>query len=168
MLLNLLVFANISHAISKDERQNGDQTVQNPASLRLQQPAMPNQKSIPRPPIKPIDHAGDPNQNESVFAKLNAVINSIAMLEKKIQERIRLLDKAQTGKEKETIQNEIDELNQSIKDQENTFALIQTGGLSLSRVEDAQDRAFDWQKNLLEILQPIMNELHEYTEVRRI
>lgn len=90
------------------------------------------------------------------------------MLEKKIQERIRLLNKAQTGKEKETIQNEIDELNQSIKDQENTFALIQTGGLSLSRVEDAQDRAFDWQKNLLEILQPIMNELHEYTEVRRI
>ncbi|SEN14235.1 hypothetical protein [Nitrosomonas marina] len=105
--------------------------------------------------------------DESVFSKLNAIIDAISALEKELEAKSRLLTRANTETEKTTILNEIDEINRLIKEQENTFELIQTGGLDLAKIEDSDDKTFDWQKNLLEILQPIMNELHEYTEGKR-
>lgn len=171
LFCSLLFSAAHSYAESDDAPpMDGDQAAQQQDELLRSQPQtalVPKPKLKPTPPISSNGTAGSSLQNEVVFEKLNAITESIKALEEKHQERVNLLNKAKTEKEKETIQNEIDAIDQSIKDQENTFALIQTGGLNFSKVEDSEDKTFDWQKNLLEILQPIMNELHEYTEVQR-
>lgn len=69
--------------------------------------------------------------------------------------------------EKMRIQLKIDELRQSIAEQEKSFEMIQTGGLELAKIEASQKESFDWQKDLLEILQPIMNELRQLTKDKR-
>ena len=168
LFCSLLFFAVYGHAVSDEAPPVGNgQTVPQDEQLQSQPSFVPEPKSKPQPPAQPENGENDPIQQEVVFDKLNAITESIQTLEKRYQERARLLNRAKSEKEKEIIQSEIDEIDQSLRDQESTFALIQTGGLSLSRAEDAQDKTFDWQKNLLEILQPIMNELHEYTEVQR-
>ncbi|SER76370.1 hypothetical protein SAMN05421690_106911 [Nitrosomonas sp. Nm51] len=119
-----------------------------------------------KPSIKP-SAVEKLSEDESVYSKLNAIIDAISALEEELEAKSDLLNKAKTEKGKTTILNEIDEINRLIKEQENTFELIQTGGLDLAKIEDSDDKAFDWQKNLLEILQPVMNELHAYTEDKR-
>lgn len=123
----------------------------------------------PSPARKPSPDqlAEQSSREEVIFAKLNTIINNINVLKNELEDKTILLNKAKTEKEKTTILNEIDEINQLIKEQENAFEVIQTGGLDLAKVDDSQDKIFDWQKNLLEILQPIMNELHQYTEDKR-
>lgn len=105
--------------------------------------------------------------DEPIFSKLNAIVDTISVLKAELEAKSKVLKKTNLEQEKTTILSEIDEINRTIKEQQNTFELIQTGGLDLAKIEDSSDKTFDWQKNLLEILQPVMNELHEYTEGKR-
>ncbi|HBV21605.1 MAG TPA: hypothetical protein PKM20_09080 [Nitrosomonas sp.] len=166
---NILLFLLFSGALllitdSRAENAELPQADNNRATLKATTwPLSPRHK----PSRNDLQSEEQSSHEEVVFNKLNTIIDNINVLKKELEDKTILLNKAKTEKEKTTILNEIDEINQLIKEQENAFEVIQTGGLDLAKVEDSQDKSFDWQKNLLEILQPIMNELHQYTEDKR-
>jgi len=98
--------------------------------------------------------------------KLNDIVNNITVQKKEIENRLLLLKKAKTEQEKNKIQAEVDEISQSIEEQTSSFEMILTAGQELAK-EVQEIEPFDWQKDLLEILQPIMSELRQMTENRR-
>ena len=124
--------------------------------------------SLPLPKEKPMLSSNKPLHEEKAFFRtLNGIIKSIKLQKKEIAEKSNLLKKAKTEQDKINIQLKIDSLDQSVKEQERSFELLQTGGLELARIEATEEKTFDWQKDLLEILQPIMNELRQLTKERR-
>ncbi|MXS78665.1 hypothetical protein ABF87_12010 [Nitrosomonas sp. JL21] len=99
--------------------------------------------------------------------KLNDILKSIHAHRKEIEEKLQLLSEAKTEQEKEKIQSGIDTIQQSIEAQENSFEMILTAGIELSDDETSASNEFDWQKDLIEILQPFLRELHKLTENKR-
>lgn len=104
---------------------------------------------------------------EPTTIKLNDILKSIAAHKKEIQEKLPLLEDAQTEQEKEKIQSMIETIQQSISDQEHSFEMILTAGIELDDDETSASNDFDWQKDLIEILQPFLRELHKLTENKR-
>lgn len=129
------------------------------------------QTGTPSPPLpkdKPTLSSNKPlHEEKAFFQTLNGIVNSIKLQKKEIEENSDLLKKVKTEQDSINIQLKINELSQSVEEQEKSFELIQTGGLELARIEATQEKNFDWKKDLLEILQPIMNELRQLTEERR-
>lgn len=99
--------------------------------------------------------------------KLNDILESIQRHKIEVEEKLRVLKDAQTEQEKEKIQSAIDTIQESIADQENSFEMILTAGIELSDDETSTSNEFDWQKDLTEILQPFLRELHKLTENKR-
>ncbi len=155
-ILVLLCMAK-SHAANAERLiSNSDHTVQTGTSSR------------PLPKDKPTLLSNMPLHDGKAFYQiLNGIVHSIKLQKKEIEEKSDLLKKAKTEQDRISIQLKINVLSQSVEEQEKSFELIQTGGLELARIEATQEKTFDWQKDLLEILQPIMNELRQLTEERR-
>ncbi|MCP5245030.1 MAG: hypothetical protein H6937_03315 [Burkholderiales bacterium] len=99
--------------------------------------------------------------------KLNDIVDSIQSQKKEIEERLGMLKKTKSEQEKNKIQSEIDEISRTIEDQKTSFELILTAGQELASEEPEEEKQFDWQKDLLEIVQPILSELRQMTENRR-
>lgn len=162
--LNIIVLAILvllcmtkSHAANEERLiSNSEHTIQTGTS------SLPLPKDKPTLSIKKPLHKG-----KAFFQTLNGIVHSIKLQKKEIEEKSDLLKKAKTEQDRINIQLKINELSQSVEEQEKSFELIQTGGLELARIEATQEKAFDWQKDLLDILQPIMNELRQLTQERR-
>ncbi len=99
--------------------------------------------------------------------KLNDIVDSIQQQRKLIEKKLVVLRQAKTVQQKTKIQAEINKINRAIEDQEASFELILTAGQTLISEEQAEEQAFDWQQDLLEIVQPILSELKEMTENKR-
>lgn len=162
LLLCMTIFMTKSHATNEERSlSNSEPTIQKATS------------SLPLPKKKPTLSKPTRSNNklfpkEKAFSQiLNGIVNSIKLQKKEIEEKSDLLSKAKMEQERIRIQLRIDELSQSISEQEKSFEMIQTGGLELAKIEASQKKPFDWQKDLLEILQPIMNELRQLTEDKR-
>ncbi|MEK6596360.1 MAG: hypothetical protein AABZ18_07585, partial [Pseudomonadota bacterium] len=106
-------------------------------------------------------------QKELAVVKLNDIIKNIKLQKKEIEAKLHLLMKAKTGQEKTRLQAELNALSDAIVEQESSFEMILTAGLELSKGDAAEQKEFDWQKDLLEIVQPIMSELRQLTENKR-
>ncbi len=106
-------------------------------------------------------------ENTLSIDKLNDIIDSIKQQRSEIDKKLALLQQAKTDQEKAKIQAEIDEASHSIAEQESSFEMILTGGQALASNDTSEKKEFDWQKDLLEILQPIMSELRQLTEYKR-
>ncbi len=153
----LLLCMNKSHAADEEKLlSNSESTIQKEIS------------SLPLLKEETILFSNKELDKEKVFFRtLNGIIKSIRLQKKEIVEKSNLLRKAKTEQDKVNIQLKIDSLDLLIKEQERSFELLQTGGLELAQIEATEEKVFDWQKDLLEILQPIMNELRELTKERR-
>ena len=153
----LLLCMNKGHAADEEKLlSNSESTIQKEIS------------SLPLLKEETILSSNKELDKEKVFFRtLNGIIKSIRLQKKEIVEKSNLLKKAKTEQDKVNIQLKIDSLNLLIKEQERSFELLQTGGLELAQIEATEEKIFDWQKDLLEILQPIMNELRELTKERR-
>lgn len=99
--------------------------------------------------------------------KLNDIINNIKLQKKEIEAKLLSLKKVKTEQEKEKVKNEINEISRAIAEQESSFEMILTAGLELAKSDTAENGEFDWKKDLLEIVQPIMSELRQFTEYKR-
>ncbi len=99
--------------------------------------------------------------------KLNDIIENIKQQRSEIDKKLVLLQQAKTDQEKIKIQAEIDEASLSITEQESSFEMILTGGQTLAVNDTSEEKEFDWQKDLLEIMQPIISELRQLTEYKR-
>ena len=106
-------------------------------------------------------------QKELAVVKLNDIIRSIKLQKMEADAKSQSLRKAKTEQDKKRIQAELNELSDAIAEQESSFEMILTAGLELSREEAIEKREFDWQKDLLEIVQPIISELRQLTENKR-
>ena len=106
-------------------------------------------------------------KKELAIGKLNDIINNIKLQKKEVEIKLHLLMKAKTEQEKTRIQAEINGLGNAILEQESSFELILTAGLELNKADTAEKQEFDWQKDLLEIVQPIISELRQLTENKR-
>lgn len=95
---------------------------------------------------------------------LNGIVSSIKQQNEEVNVKVALLKKAKTEQEKIKLQAEIDDASRSIDAQASSFEMIITGGQELAKNDTAEEKEFDWQKDLFEILQPIMNELRQLTE----
>lgn len=73
----------------------------------------------------------------------------------------------QREQEKTRIQAEINEMGNAILKQESSFEMILIAGLELNKAETAEKLEFDWQKDLLGIVQPIISELRQLIENKR-
>lgn len=107
------------------------------------------------------------SSNDPTLIKLNDIIKNIGLRKKEVEAKLQLLEKAQTEQEKEKIQSIVDTIQQTISDQESSFEMILTAGIELDIDETIARREFDWQQDLIEILQPFMRELHKLTENKR-
>jgi hypothetical protein len=158
LLSGITLFSTKSHAA--DEKP--------PLSEQLAQEEI---KFLLLPRHKPLPNLFSSNESNTLkdarFNQLNNIINTIKLKKEEIEEKLILLKNAKTEQGKVSIQFEIDDINQSIKEQERSFEMIQTGGFELDEVEDSPEVPFDWQNELLEILKPILNELHQLTENKR-
>lgn len=104
---------------------------------------------------------------DQAITKLDDIIKSIHSRRKEAEEKLQLLGKAKTDQEKEKIQSSIDMIQQGISDQEASFEMILTAGIELAIDETAAKKEFDWQQDLIDILQPFLRELHKITENKR-
>lgn len=119
-----------------------------------------DKKSIDVPSITSAD-------KQPIIGKLHDIVNSIQLQKEEIDARLELLQKAKTKQEKNKIQAEINESARAIEEQEASFELILTAGQEFPGKEADESKVFDWQKDLLEIIQPILSELRQLTEKKR-
>ena len=162
ILLAILLLLSTTISMTKSYATNEERSLSSASAIQKET------SSLPLPKKKPT-HSNNKRlpKEKSFFQILNGIVSSIKLQKKEIEEKSDLLSKAKMERERNRIQLRIDELSQSIAEQEKSFELIQTGGLELAKIEASQKKPFDWQKDLLEILQPIMNELRQLTEDKR-
>lgn len=99
--------------------------------------------------------------------KLNDIIDNIKLQRGEIDKKLDLLQQTKTEQKKAKFQAEIDEIGRSIAEQESSFEMILTGGQALAGSDMSEEKGFDWQEDLLDILQPIMSELRQLMEYKR-
>jgi len=98
---------------------------------------------------------------------LNDITKKISFHKKEVNKQRVLLEKTKNEKEKEKIQSTIDNLEEIIANHEASFEMILTGGTELDIDETTAKKDFDWEQDLIEILQPFLRELHKLTENKR-
>lgn len=106
-------------------------------------------------------------QKELAIVKLNDIIRNIKQQKKEVDVKLQSLVKARTEQERNRIQHELNELSNAIVEQESSFEMILTAGLELEKDDTEEQKNFNWQKDLLEIVQPILSELRQLTENKR-
>ena len=99
--------------------------------------------------------------------KLNNIIENITRQKNTLEVKLAQLKEADSEQEKAKIQTKINEITDFIAQQKSSFEMIITAGSALPEPDSSEGKEFDWQKDLLEILQPIMNELSQLTEDKR-
>lgn len=102
-----------------------------------------------------------------VSSKLNDILVNVEKKQKEADEKSLLLKKAKTDQEKESIKEAIDRINNAISIEKTSFEMIVTAGTELDADESMESQEFDWQKDLLDIIQPFVKELHQFTENKR-
>lgn len=106
-------------------------------------------------------------QEELAVVKLNDIIKNIKQQQKTVEGKQQQLSKAKTEQEKAKIQGELNDITTAMHQQEASFEMIMTAGLELGKDTTGEREQFDWQKDLLDIVQPILSELRQLTENRR-
>ena len=92
----------------------------------------------------------------------------IISLQHKILEDLRAkLDKNPTQLTKIALEGQVAESEKILKNAEVAFESIVTGGLDLENFKEVPDQSFDWQSDLIEIIQPIFQSLKDLTEQPR-
>ena len=77
------------------------------------------------------------------------------------------LDQNPTELTKVALEGQISESERILKNAQTAFESIVTGGLDLENFQEMPDQSFDWQSDLIEIIQPIFQSLKDLTEQPR-
>ena len=77
------------------------------------------------------------------------------------------LDQNPTQLTKIALEGQVAESERILKNAEVAFESIVTGGLDLENFKEVPDQSFDWQSDLIEIIQPIFQSLKDLTEQPR-
>lgn len=99
--------------------------------------------------------------------KLNNIIENITKQKNTLKLKFDQLKEAGSKQEKTKIQAKINEITDFISQQKSSFEMIITAGSALPEPDTSEGDEFNWQQDLLEIVQPIISELRELTEYKR-
>ncbi|MEG3638128.1 hypothetical protein [Magnetococcus sp. PR-3] len=109
------------------------------------------------------------SDDQNRLLKLNDIHQDLSLRQQRLIQQEQALKQAKTDKRKAQLRAQLDDTQKHILEQEKAFELIVTGGETLARLEgDGEKKKFDWQSELLEIVQPIMSELRKMTEQQRM
>ncbi|MBF0444761.1 MAG: hypothetical protein HQL68_04175 [Magnetococcales bacterium] len=114
-----------------------------------------------------------PSQDEAMVevkkntAKLNDIQADLKQRKLEREKKAAAIKRFPSGPEREKLEEELAQLNSSITEQMQAFDLIITGGVKLAQLKSADEKKFDWQKDLLDIVRPIITELYQLTGEKR-
>ncbi|MEC8260074.1 MAG: hypothetical protein VX032_06605, partial [SAR324 cluster bacterium] len=95
-------------------------------------------------------------------------LSGIIRLQQKILENLKSkLDQNPTELTRVALEGQISESERILKNAQTAFESIVTGGLDLKNFQEMPDQSFDWQSDLIEIIQPIFQSLKDLTEQPR-
>ena len=117
-----------------------------------------------------IQQSVEQNSNQSLQELKTQLIEfaSIISLQQKILEDLRAkLDQNPAQLTKFALEGQAAESEKILKNAEVAFESIVTGGLDLENFKEVPDQSFDWQSDLIEIIQPIFQSLKDLTEQPR-
>ncbi len=117
--------------------------------------------------VSPVSSKQKTSQRVISPNKLNNIVENINIQKNTLKTKLEQLEKTGSAQEKAKIQAKIDEIMDFIASQKSSFEMILTAGSSLPEADTSEGEEFDWQKDLLEILQPIFSELRQMTEFKR-
>ncbi|MBT8437541.1 MAG: hypothetical protein KJP11_09230 [Gammaproteobacteria bacterium] len=105
-------------------------------------------------------------QKAQSVRKLLAIREALEEKRERIRELLEQVEAAGET-EKETLNQQIDALRETIGELTRSFENIAVGGANLRNLTDAEGRKLDWRDELLQITRPLLNSLKEATEKPR-
>ncbi|MGB0140334.1 MAG: hypothetical protein ACPGCN_11425, partial [bacterium] len=110
--------------------------------------------------------ASPENETKKLELKTQLIeLSGIIKLQQKILGDLKSkLDQNPTELTKVALEGQISESERILKNAQTAFESIVTGGLDLENFQEMPDQSFDWQSDLIEIIQPIFQSLKDLTE----
>ncbi|OSM07246.1 hypothetical protein MAIT1_03821 [Magnetofaba australis IT-1] len=120
----------------------------------------------PPPPIP--SKTSSLSQEQKTASKLNDIQEDLKQRKLERDKLAAEIKRASPGPEKAELEARLEQVNATLAEQKHAFSMIITGGLELELIEAGkQKEKYDWERDLLEIVQPIMSELRALTESKR-
>ena len=111
--------------------------------------------------------ARNSDQEKELKTHSNELSGIIKLQQKILGDLKSKLDQNPTEFTKVALEGQISESEQILKNAQTAFESIVTGGLDLENFQEMPDQSFDWQSDLIEIIQPIFQSLKDLTEQPR-
>lgn len=103
---------------------------------------------------------------QDAVTRLDALQNSQSALDKRLREVIRQLDKADDA-DKPALQAEREALEKDIDRLSRAFEQVALGGIDPNFLKPQEEKEFDWKQELIEIMQPLLENVKVLTEKPR-
>ena len=107
------------------------------------------------------------NKKKELKTQLIELSGIIKLQQKILGDLKSKLDQNPTELTKVALEGQISESERILKNAQTAFESIVTGGLDLKNFKEMPDQSFDWQSDLIEIIQPIFQSLKDLTEQPR-
>ena len=107
------------------------------------------------------------NKKKELKTQLIELSGIIKLQQKILGDLQSKLDQNPTELTKVALEGQISESERILKNAQTAFESIVTGGLDLENFQEMPDQSFDWQSDLIEIIQPIFQSLKDLTEQPR-
>ena len=107
------------------------------------------------------------NKKKELKTQLIELSGIIKLQQKILGDLKSKLDQNPTELTKVALEGQISESEQILKNAQTAFESIVTGGVDLENFQEMPDQSFDWQSDLIEIIQPIFQSLRDLTEQPR-
>lgn len=106
------------------------------------------------------------NNGQSAINMLNSIDKLKTGLKQRIAEKNKKLKKSNSDAEKESLKYELDKLDKQLNEYNQDFERIATG-VDISLFTPKKEEAFDWQQELLSLVEPGIKEMKRLTEKAR-
>lgn len=118
-------------------------------------------------PLAPV--TAQPDESPSSEELMQALLTAIKEIEKERAELNQQLKRTPDPAAAQQIREQLEPLDQRLRDLQNSFEEMVTGGHSLSSLIDkTEDTPFNWQQELEQIVRPLLDELKQLTERPRL
>ncbi len=104
----------------------------------------------------------DSSKNQTSLKMLNSILKVKKGLNSRINEKSEILDKSNSATEKDLLKSELEKLDQQINDYSVDFERIATG-IDIGLFVEKKSEVFDWQNELVGLIEPGIKEIKRMT-----
>ncbi|MEO5367797.1 MAG: hypothetical protein H7831_15840 [Magnetococcus sp. WYHC-3] len=113
------------------------------------------------------DSSQEAMAGQELITKLDAIVADLKQRRADLTRGQQRLQRLAEGPARTALEEDLARRQEAIDQQQRAFELIVTGGQEQATLAGVQEKVFDWQEDLNDILQPIMSELRALTERQR-